>query len=47
MALRRLEEESPGITKVHWGEDGSVIFDETELSDSAVQEADKWLNSKK
>lgn len=47
MALRRLEEESPGITKVHWGEDGSVIFDETELPDSASQEADKWLNSTK
>ncbi len=47
MALRRLEEESPGITKVHWGEDGSVIFDETELSDAAVQETDKWLNSTK
>jgi DNA-binding NtrC family response regulator len=47
MALRRLEEESPGITKVHWGEDGSVIFDESELSDSAAQEADKWLNSTK
>jgi two-component system probable response regulator PhcQ len=47
MALRRLEEESPGITKVHWGEDGSVIFDETELSDTAAQEADKWLNSTK
>lgn len=47
MALRRLEEESPGITKVHWGEDGSVIFDETELSDDAAQEADKWLKSTK
>lgn len=47
MALRRLEEESPGITKVHWGADGSVIFDEAELSDSAAQEADKWLNSTK
>ena len=47
MALRRLEEESPGITKVHWGTDGSVIFDETELSDTAAQEADKWLNSTK
>ncbi|MBU1692150.1 MAG: response regulator [Gammaproteobacteria bacterium] len=47
MALRRLEEESPGITKVHWGEDGSVIFDETDLSDDAAQEADKWLNSTK
>ena len=43
MALRRLEEESPGITKVHWGEDGSVIFDDAELSDSAAQEAGKWL----
>ena len=47
MALRRLEEESPGITKVHWGEDGSVIFDDAELSDSAAQEADKWLKSTK
>lgn len=28
MALRRLEEESPGITKVNWGADGSVILDE-------------------
>lgn len=47
MALRRLEEESPGITKVHWGADGSVIFDEYELSDSAAKEADKWLGSTK
>lgn len=47
MALRRLEEESPGITKVHWGADGSVIFDEGELSDGAAQEADKWLKSTK
>jgi DNA-binding NtrC family response regulator len=47
MALRRLEEESPGITKVHWGEDGSVIFDEAEFSDCAMQESDKWLNSTK
>lgn len=47
MALRRLEEESPGITKVHWSADGSVIFDETELSDGAAQEADKWLKSTK
>ena len=30
MALRRLEEESPGITKVNWGPDGSVIFDDME-----------------
>ncbi|MDP2785450.1 MAG: response regulator, partial [Sulfurimicrobium sp.] len=47
MALRRLEEESPGITKVHWGADGSVIFDEDELSDSAAKEADKWLGATK
>jgi two-component system probable response regulator PhcQ len=47
LALRRLEEESPGITKVHWGEDGSVIFDESEVSDRATQEADKWLHSNK
>ena len=47
LALRRLEEESPGITKVHWGEDGSVIFDESEASDRATQEADKWLHSNK
>lgn len=47
MALRRLEEESPGITKVHWGEDGSVIFDDAELSDSAAQEAAQWLKSTK
>lgn len=47
MALRRLEEESPGITKVHWGPDGSVILDEDDLADSAGQEADKWLNSTK
>ena len=47
MALRRLEEESPGITKVHWGPDGSVILDENELSDSAAQEAGQWLKSTK
>ncbi len=47
MALRRLEEESPGITKVHWGEDGSVILDDAELSDSAAQEAAQWLKSTK
>lgn len=28
MALRRLEEESPGITKVNWGPDGSVLLEE-------------------
>jgi two-component system probable response regulator PhcQ len=27
LALRRLEEESPGITKVNWGPDGSVLLD--------------------
>lgn len=47
IALRRLEEESPGITKVHWGPDGSVILDEEELNDSAAREAEKWLNSTK
>ncbi len=31
LALRRLEEESPGITKVNWGPDGSVIIDDEEL----------------
>lgn len=47
MALRRLEEESPGITRVHWGDDGSVILDEENLADSASQEAEKWLKSTK
>lgn len=47
MALRRLEEESPGITKVRWGEDGSVLLDEEDFSGSAGQEAEKWLNSAK
>ncbi|MHB9117429.1 MAG: response regulator [Burkholderiales bacterium] len=47
MALRRLEEESPGITKVRWGEDGSVLMDEEDFTDSASQEAEKWLNSTK
>lgn len=47
MALRRLEEESPGITKVHWGPDGSVILDEEDLADSIGQETAKWLNSMK
>ena len=27
LALRRLEEEEPGITRVNWGPDGSVILD--------------------
>lgn len=26
--LRRLESESPGITRVKWGQDGEIIFDE-------------------
>lgn len=26
---RRLGEQEPGITKVNWGPDGSVILDET------------------
>ncbi len=28
MALRRLAEESPGLAKVNWGPDGSVIIDD-------------------
>lgn len=28
LELRRLEEASPGITKVKWGEDGSIIIDD-------------------
>lgn len=28
LELRRLEEEEPGITKVNWGPDGSVLLDE-------------------
>ncbi|ARU32944.1 response regulator [Sulfuriferula sp. AH1] len=31
IALKRLEEENPGITKVNWGPDGSVIIDESDL----------------
>ena len=27
LALRRLEEQEPGITKVNWGPDGSVLLD--------------------
>lgn len=48
-ALRRLEEESPGITKVRWGEDGSVILDDADVNfdDVVAQETDKWLNSTK
>jgi len=30
---RRLEEEEPGITQVMWGEDGSVMLDESLLDD--------------
>lgn len=31
LALKRLEEQNPGITKVNWGPDGSVIIDEDDL----------------
>lgn len=31
LALRRLEEENPGITKVNWGPDGSVIIDDYDM----------------
>lgn len=31
MALKRLEEENPGITKVNWGPDGSVMIDEEDM----------------
>jgi len=27
LEARRLEEEEPGITKVNWGPDGSVLLD--------------------
>lgn len=30
MALRRLEEETPGITRVNWGPDGSILLDSEE-----------------
>lgn len=30
MERRRLEEQEPGITKVNWGPDGSVILDDTD-----------------
>lgn len=30
MELRRLEKESPGITKVNWGPEGEVLLDETD-----------------
>jgi YesN/AraC family two-component response regulator len=32
---RRLESEEPGITKVIWGDDGSVMLDESLLDDDA------------
>lgn len=32
MELRRLEAESPGITKVSWGPDGSVLLDEDDFT---------------
>jgi len=31
LELRRLEAESPGITKVHWGPNGEVILDDESL----------------
>lgn len=31
--LKALEAEEPGITKVNWAEDGSIILDESELDD--------------
>ncbi|TCV89649.1 response regulator [Sulfurirhabdus autotrophica] len=31
MALKQLEAESPGITKVNWGPDGSVMLDEEDM----------------
>jgi two-component system, probable response regulator PhcQ len=30
-ALKALEDEEPGITKVHWAADGSIILDEQDL----------------
>jgi len=30
MALRQLEAESPGITKVNWGPNGEIMIDEDE-----------------
>jgi two-component system probable response regulator PhcQ len=32
--LRRLERETPGITRVNWGEDGSVIFEDLTEGDT-------------
>jgi len=31
MELRRIEEETPGITRVRWGPDGSVLLDDEDL----------------
>lgn len=45
LELRRLEQEAPGITRVNWGPDGSVILDEElEAGDSPTK---TWLNSTK
>lgn len=34
--LRALEAEEPGITKVNWGEDGSIILDPADFDDDLV-----------
>ncbi len=33
LELRRLEAESPGITQVKWGPDGSIMLDDDEMDD--------------
>jgi DNA-binding NtrC family response regulator len=43
--LRRLEQESPGITRVNWGSDGSVIMDEDLETGAAPTKT--WLNTTK
>ncbi|MEW5944006.1 MAG: response regulator [Pseudomonadota bacterium] len=43
--LRRLEQESPGITRVNWGPDGSVIMDEDLETGAAPTKT--WLNTTK
>lgn len=37
VARRQLEQEEPGITQVMWGEDGSVLIDESLLDDEDRQ----------
>lgn len=39
--LRRLEKESPGITKVKWGHGGEVLFDD--MSAEEIQEVERLL----